>query len=72
MAEKGTSYSWTIGEIFGVYTKTGSNKFVGKNKMKVSNGPDQWLEGVEIIVEGDIAYVQATFWPEPIRWFRIQ
>jgi hypothetical protein len=72
VAEIGTSYTMTVGEVFGVFKKTGSNVFEGKIKFKDSRGKVIWLEGVKFTVEGDYAFAQAPWWSVAVRYARIQ
>jgi len=71
IADVGTSYTLSVGELFGVFRKTGSNVYEGKLKMKTSAGQESWIEGFKITVEDDIAYVGHERARNPIRYFRI-
>jgi hypothetical protein len=57
----GRSRLLQVGELWGVFTKTGDNVYAGKVKFKDSNNNVTWLEGVKIVVEGNSAYAEAPF-----------
>jgi len=71
LAEIGTSYTLNRGELMGVFTKTGSNVYEGKIKMKDTMGNETWLEGAKITVQGDYAFAELAISRVPVRYVRI-
>jgi len=59
-----------VGELWAVFTKTGSNVYSGKIKYKDSAGNVSWLEGITITVQGSSAYAEAPWMDGKIPYSR--